>query len=170
MDIEILKNSIWRQIGASIDMLQNSIAAFPEDLWGDRSRQPECWYVVFHTLFWLDYYSSDTNEGFAPPEPFTLDEMDPAGLLPERVYTKDELLSYLEYGRNKCRVAIESLTEPKAAQVSSPVRPDVGVVELFLYNMRHVQHAAAQLNVVLRQQTESAPRWVRKADPNGGLK
>ena len=37
--------------------------------------------------------------------------------------------------------------------------------ELLLYNMRHVQHHAAQLNMRLRQETNSAPRWVSK----GGL-
>jgi hypothetical protein len=170
VDIEVLKNSIWRQAGASIDMLENAIVACPDEVWSDRTRQPECWYLVFHTLFWLDYYSSGETEGFAPPAPFTLDEMDPAGLLPEDVYSKDELLSYLKYGRKKCRAAIETVTEEKAAEPNSPVRPDVGVVELFLYNMRHVQHAAAQLNLLIRQQTDSAPRWVRKADLKGGLK
>jgi uncharacterized damage-inducible protein DinB len=35
--------------------------------------------------------------------------------------------------------------------------------ELLLYNMRHVQHHAAQLNLILRQKTESAPGWVARA-------
>jgi uncharacterized damage-inducible protein DinB len=34
--------------------------------------------------------------------------------------------------------------------------------ELLLYNMRHVQHHAAQLNMMLRQATDSAPKWVSK--------
>jgi len=34
--------------------------------------------------------------------------------------------------------------------------------ELLLYNMRHVQHHAAQLNMLLRQKTDSAPKWVSK--------
>jgi uncharacterized damage-inducible protein DinB len=34
--------------------------------------------------------------------------------------------------------------------------------ELLLYNMRHVQHHAAQLNLLLRQKTDSAPNWVSK--------
>src|SRR6266550_3531979 len=34
--------------------------------------------------------------------------------------------------------------------------------ELLLYNMRHVQHHAAQLNMRLRQETDSAPKWVSK--------
>lgn len=159
-----MKQSLWRQMGASIDMLENAIRACPDDVWGDDEREPQCWYLVYHTLFWLDYYSSATGEGFAPPEPFTLGEMDPAGVMPGRVYTRGEMLTYLDYGRNKTREAIGLLDEDKAAGAASPVRPDVGATEIFLYNMRHVQHAAAQLNLVLRAETKSAPRWVIKAD------
>ena len=38
--------------------------------------------------------------------------------------------------------------------------------ELLLYNMRHVQHHAAQLNMLLRQKTDSAPDWVSKGGQN----
>ena len=38
--------------------------------------------------------------------------------------------------------------------------------ELLLYNMRHVQHHAAQLNMLLRQTTDSAPDWVSKGGQN----
>jgi len=48
------KNIIWRQFGASIDMLENALLACPDELWGDRSQRPEFWYVVYHTLFFLD--------------------------------------------------------------------------------------------------------------------
>lgn len=153
---------IWQQFGAAIDMLENALLACPEGLWSDRSRRPEYWYVVFHTLFFLDFYLSGSAEGFAPPAPFTLDELDPAGLLPERPYTKTELHNYLEHGRRKCWAAIDALTDEKAPQRCGFERPDVSVAELFLYNMRHVQHHAAQLNLILRQQTDSAPGWVSK--------
>jgi len=32
-----------------------------------------------------------------------------------------------------------------------------------LYNLRHVQHHAAQLNLILRQTIDSAPPWVGRA-------
>src|SRR5918998_3771476 len=97
---------LWQQFGASIDMLEDSLLACPDELWNDRSQQPEFWYLVYHTLFWLDLYLSGSAEGFTPPAPFTLDELDPAGLLPERPYTKDELHTYLEHSRRKCRATI----------------------------------------------------------------
>lgn len=78
------KTALWQQFGAAIDTLGNAIEACPDEVWGDRSRQPEYWYTVYHTLFNLDYYLSDSYEGFAPPAPFGLEEMDPAGVLPPR--------------------------------------------------------------------------------------
>lgn len=39
---------------------------------------------------------------------------------------------------------------------------DGTALELLLYNMRHVQHHTAQLNLILRQETDSAPGWVAR--------
>jgi DinB superfamily len=155
-----LKTIIWQQFGAAIDMLENALLACPGNLWSDRSRRLEYWYTVYHTLFWLDLYLSGPVEGFAPPAPFTLDELDPAGLLPERVYSKDELHAYLEHGREKCRATIAGLTDEKAARRYRFGWGEASTVELLMYNMRHVQHHAAQLNLILRQTIDSAPRWV----------
>jgi len=160
----IWRTILWQQFGAAIDMLENALVACPDNLWSDRSRRrPEFWYLVYHTLFWLDLYLSESAEGFAPPAPFTLDELDPAGLIPERPYTKNELQTYLEHGRNKCRRTIEALTDEKARQRWVFGTVDFSIAELHLYNMRHVQHHAAQMNLILRQTIDSAPRWVFKA-------
>lgn len=164
----IWRTILWRQFGAAIDMLENAINQCPDHLWSDPSRRPEWtsrdvvgfWYVAYHTLFWLDYYLSGSRAGFTPPVPFTLDELDPAGLLPERPYTKDEVLAYLYHGRNKCRATIEALTDDNAVRLCRFPWGEVTFTELLLYNMRHVQHHAAQLNLLLRQNIDSAPGWV----------
>lgn len=160
MDIATVREMLWHQFGASIDMLRDSIAACPDELFVDRQRKPECSYLAYHTLFWLDFYLHGSVEGFAPPEPFNLDEFDPAGVFPERPYTKKELLTYLDHCRGKCKAAMESLTEEKASRRCTFGWGAISYFELCLYNMRHVQHGAAQLNVVLRQRTDSAPHWV----------
>jgi hypothetical protein len=154
---------LWQQFGAAIDMLENALVACPDKLWGDRSQRPEFWYIVYHTLFYLDLYLSGSVEDFVPPAPFTLDELDPEGLVPDPPYTKDELRTYLAYGRRKCRAAIEALTDEDARRRCNFEWVDVTGAELLLYNMRHVQHHAAQLNLLLRQTIDSAPRWVVKA-------
>jgi hypothetical protein len=99
----ILKTGIWEQFGASIDMLDNAVRACPDQLWcaplwhkpKGKPEYAQFWYIAYQALFWLDLYLSGSTEGFAPPSPFTLDELDPAGLLPERPYTKGELQAYL---------------------------------------------------------------------------
>lgn len=168
------KASVWRQFGATIDMLDNALRACPDEFWqerlyNERSVQPEFaefWYVAYHTLFWLDFYLSDSAEGFAPPAPFTLSELE-AGLPPERMYTKIELQTYLEYGRNKCWARLETLADALIPQRSRPDWPEMSVAELLLYNMRHIQEHAAQLSLFLGQKAGSAPGWVSKAQSKG---
>ena len=157
-----IKKIIWHQFGAAIDMLENAMNACPDENWGDRIGFSEFWYIAFHALFYLDLYLSKSDKGFTPPSPFTLDEMDERGILPDRVYTKQELIKYLLHGREKCRSVISSLTEEQSNERCGFDWLDLSVAEVLLYNMRHVQHHAAQLNMLLSKSLGSAPRWVRK--------
>lgn len=90
---------LWQQFGAAIDMLENALTACPNELWNTASK---FWYIGFHTLFFLDYYLSDTQKesDYLPPAPFTKSEFE--DVLPERVYDKAELLTYLRLSRQKC--------------------------------------------------------------------
>lgn len=165
-----MRTAIWRQFGSAIDMLENVIHACPDDLWevqlwpvtAPDPKLSEFWYIAYHTLFWLDLYLTGAVEGFAPPEPFTLDELDPAGITPERTYTKVELQAYLEYDRAKCRATIESLTDERARQICEFPWMTLPYMELILDNMRHVQEHAAQLNMILGQKIGFDPRWVTR--------
>ena len=156
------RDSVWGQCGAAIDSLELAIVACPDNIWGDRSANPEYWYLVYHTLFFLDYSLSDSPEGFAPPAPFNLDELDPAGILPDRVYTKAEMRTYLEHGRAKCMRVLETLTDERARAQRKFGSIEGPLAEQLLHNMRHVQHHTAQLNLILRQRTNSAPGWVSR--------
>src|SRR6266498_5181733 len=158
------KTSIWQQFGAAIDMLDNALLACPEELWSDRTQEQEYWYVTYHALFWLDLYLTGAVEDFAPPAPFTLDELDPAGLLPDRPYTKNELQTYLDHCRKKCHATIDALTDEQARQRCGFAWGEVSFAELLLYNMRHVQEHAAELNMILGQKIGSAPGWVTQAN------
>jgi hypothetical protein len=161
---QIWKTMIWQQFGAAIDMLENSMIACPKELWGTELKLDEFWYITYHTLFFLDFYMSEKEGDFQPPAPFTLSELDPAGILPERIYRKDELLTYLGYGRDKAKKALEGLNPEMLHQRCNFKSPDVTKAELYLYTMRHVQHHAAQLNLLLSKKTGSAPRWVKKTE------
>ncbi len=155
-----LKNCLWQQQGAAIEMLEKAIGACPDELWSGGLREREFWYIAYHTLFFLDLYASPSIAGFAPPAPFDLDELEPDDRMPERPYTKSELQSYLEYCRAKCRAMIEALTEESAHRRCGIEWHDISQVELVLYSLRHVQHHTGQLYLMLRQMIDSTPGWV----------
>ena len=158
--LETLKPLLWQQFGAAIQMLENAIVACPIEVWATDQREFDFWYNAFHTIFWLDFYSSDLRESFQPTEPFGVTDLDPSGLLPERVFTRTELLAYLELAQQKCRQRIQQLEPERIFKVSTR---EFTHLELLLYNLRHVQHHVGQLNLLLRQRTDDAPRWVARA-------
>jgi len=158
------KDALWQQFGAATGMLENTIHACPQQLWEDRTRRPQFWYLVFHTLFFVDLYLSDSSDGFSPPAPFTRSELDPRGVLPDRAYSKEELLTYLEHCRSKARTRINGLNAESGARVCRFGWIDLTTVESLIYNMRHVQHHAAQLNLLLRQAACEPPDWVPRVD------
>lgn len=165
------KTSLWHQFGAAIDTLDRAIRDCPDDLWDEQvwvnpdepAGYAKFWNLTFHALFWLDLYLHGSVQGFTPPSPFTLDELDPAGLLPERAYSKDELQRYLAYCRQKCHDTIHALTDETANRRCRFGWGEVSFYELQLYNMRHIQEHAAQFNLFLGQKGIAVGGWVAQA-------
>jgi len=158
--LAIFKESVWKQFGASIEMMENAIAACPDNLWDTDTK---FWYNAYHCLFFLDYYLTLNPIGFMPPHPFTQSEFEDS--LPPRTYSKDELLIYLHLCKEKCRTVISDLTDETAIShwTNESKTMSYPVIEILFYNMRHVQHHAAQLNLLLRQGMNEAPEWVFQA-------
>lgn len=154
------KQILWRQFGASIDMLKNAVELCPTEFW-DTDKQ--FWYNAYHCVFFLDYYLTLEPSGFIPPNPFSLSEFEDR--MPERTYSKGEVLYYLDFCKQKCRSLIGSLTAEIAESywTNESKTMSYNVIEILLYNMRHVQHHAAQLNLLLRQEIKDAPDWVYEA-------
>lgn len=153
---------LWRQFKITIDDLEKALHDCPDELWENRlwADQPDqwvaagfsaFWYLGYHTLFWLDLYLTGAEEGFSPPEPFDLVEMESGEVLP-RTYTRKELLGYLDDCRQKCRETILSLSPEQANHLCTFPWGEVPFGELLLYTMRHVQEHATQLNLFLGQQ------------------
>ena len=160
------KELIWNQFGASVDTLENAINHCPDNIWIDNTEFHQIWYMASHTLFWLDYYLSEDKKNFHPPQPFGLEEMDPAGVIPDPPYTKEQLLKYLEHGREKARTFILNMTDEQAAQKHEFRKAAIPLSELLLYVMRHNQHHAAQINLLMRQKADTAVGWVFRSKIN----
>lgn len=163
------KAMLWRQFGAAIDMFGDSVRDCPQELWERRlwEDQPDqwvaagfgaFWYLAYHTLFWLDLYLTGAEEGFMPPAPFDLGEMEPNETLP-RTYSKEALLGYLDDCRRKCQETILGLTTEQAGRICRFGWGELTFAELQLYSMRHVQEHGAQLRLFLGRQAGKSADW-----------
>ncbi len=154
---QFLNIELWGQFGAAIDMFENALVKCPESLWDDKSK---FWYIAYHTLFFTDYYLTELPDKFLPPQPYTLSEFDPDGAMPERGYTKDELVTYTQYCREKCRNLIAGMTDEKLSLRWNDGQRNYSMYKLLLYNLRHVMHHTGQLNLMLGKIDHQLPIWV----------
>jgi hypothetical protein len=163
-----LRAALLRQYMGVHDMLAGAMGACPDRLWNariwpagiDTPAISEFWYVAFHALFWHDLYLDSTLEGFAPPAPFTRDELNAEITLPATPYTRAELHRYLDYCRDKTIQRIGSLTPEAAVKKSSLRWLPCSYFEVQLYNIRHIQDHCAQLNICLGQAAGVDAQWI----------
>jgi hypothetical protein len=153
---------LWRQFSVAIDRFGGALRDCPDELWEMSlwQDQPDqwvaagfsaFWYLGYHTLFWLDLYLTGAEEGFAPPAPFDLVEMEANEVLP-RIYTRGELLDYLEHCRRRYKETIGGLSNEQANRLCRFPWGELPYGELLLYVLRHVEEHSAQLHMFLGQQ------------------
>jgi hypothetical protein len=70
------------------------------------------WFLAYHALSCLDYDLSGELEPWEPPPPFDENTWS----LPNRMFTKAELLGYIGYCRGRVRRTLDALTEDAAAR------------------------------------------------------
>jgi hypothetical protein len=173
--VEIFKDVLWKNFGAAIDMLGDSISLCPDSLW---QSEKKFFFLSYHTLIFLDYYLTIPTRDFKPVLPFKLVPMESLpqdavdDVIPNAAYTREEMLDYLSSIREKCKKLILDSSEEKLKTkwiakeevnlhgLCPLLVEDYSILEILFYNFRHVQHHVAQLNLVLRQKINSAPDWV----------
>lgn len=111
-----IKEIVWNQFGASIDMLANAISNCPDDYFTTHKR---FYYIAFHSAVFLDYYLTIPPSDFSPLLSFTQKEAKDRpkeaidDLIPDKIYDKQEILEYLKQSREKCKQIIYALTDEK---------------------------------------------------------
>ena len=70
------------------------------------------WFLAYHGLSCLDYDLTGEFEPWAPPQPFD----DNTYSFPNRMFTKPELLGYVDWCRGRVRLTIDAVTEELAAR------------------------------------------------------
>ena len=159
------KDVLWQQLAASLDMLGNAISTCPDELWERPSDEMGFWYMAYHALWFLDHDLSPASHEFVPPafdvHNYELEIKEPPYKDP---YSKGDVLNYLKHCRAKAKGAVQHLGDPDAEPFRGCERTNGNATEIVVGTIRHTQHHAAQLNLLLRQTTNSAPRWIRRAN------
>jgi hypothetical protein len=161
-----VKQLLINQFEAALCTLEMCIVRCPDAAWDGRVGKLMFCQVAFHTLFYTDFYLGLNEESFRR-QPFHLANSDlfrdyeelldrPQVLL----YDKPGVKAYLEYCRNKAADAISVETADSLVAPCDFPRRNMTRAELHVYNIRHIQHHAAQLSLRLRLDFGENIPWV----------
>jgi hypothetical protein len=164
---------IGSQFVASIQMMRNAIRACPNELWDDRSDGTPVWHLAYHGLFFCDFYLSDHEKSFQPRDYHVEhyhflpgDYQDWAGIVttPENCFSKSQLLEYADHCAEKCESVFQKLSEEHARERCGFWWYELNVGEFLLNNLRHTQHHAAQIALILRRRADVGVEWLGKPE------
>ena len=169
--LDTLKELLAHQYEASLSMLNLAIARCPDASWNERVAKWKFCQAAFHAVFFSDVYlqPGDDVEVFMR-QPFHVEhggvfrdyeelEDRPQVLL----YEKPFVLSYLQSVRRKAQTTIALESADVLAGPSGFRRRKCSRAELHVYNIRHIQHHAAQLSLRLRLDAQIDIPWVSRA-------
>lgn len=171
-------NRLWqtligRQFAAAIQMMRSAIEACPGDLWDDRTGGSPFWHLAYHALFFTDFYLSDDEKAFQPVEyhedkahflPGDYQEFGGIVATPAASYTKAQLLEYADHCLRKCENVFERLTDEQALARCGFSWYELNVGEFLLNDLRHAQHHAGQLALLLRRRADIGIEWLGTRD------
>lgn len=146
-------------------MLGQAVAKCPESLWLAPDYPNKYWHVAYHALFFTHLYLQASEAEFHP-WPKHRPNYQFLGSIPwppydrpkiEVAYSKDEILEYHQFCGGEVELRVPSLD---AGAPSGFPWLRFSKMELQLYNIRHLQHHAAQLIDRLRTAGGIGVEWV----------
>lgn len=166
--LELYKNTLGSQLNAALTMFREAVVQCPDENWEGNVGDHAFWHVAYHTLFFTDLYLSRDDKSFEARDlhrenyhflgkkPFPPYEI----LVADDPYTRDVILEYVEICRRKAEEAIGSETGESLEGPSGFFWYEVPRAELYVINIRHVQHHGAQMALYLRKTAGIGIDWV----------
>jgi hypothetical protein len=167
MDDTNIRAALVSQYFAALDTLRNAVAACPPHFWDHAPPNLSAfWRVAHHTVYFCDFYISPTEADFQPWPKHADDHHDLGPYVdfestrPPKIgtpTTQAEMLEFIDYVKAKLPTAVAA-TDP--AGPANFARRPFTKLELHVYNIRHIQHHAAQLVARLRGLARVEVEWV----------
>lgn len=165
--LDTLKEVITKQFEAALSTLSACIDECPEAAWNAPVANLAFCQVAFHTLFYADCYLGQNVESLREQtfhrdhKPFFRDYEELQDREQKQLYEKASIDTYMEFCRNK-------VSEVIAVETADTLTARCGIdwlplsrTELHIYNIRHIQHHAAQLSLRLRLDAHTNIPWIK---------
>ena len=163
--VDTLKRLLTNQYEAALCTLNVCIERCPEQSWYAPVANLKFCQAAFHTLFFADLYLAPDEDTFRR-QPFHRENAFFFGDYEEledraqrNLYDKPAISKYLAYCRGKASDVIGGETAETLAGPAAFGRK-FNRAELHVYNIRHIQHHAAQLGLRLRLDHKIDLPWV----------
>ena len=159
-------NAVLDQMNSALCTLAYCISSCPESQWNESHGDYPFSQVVFHTLFFTDYYLQRDEASFKEQafhrenKDFFRDYEELQDRIPVNLYGRRQCERYLKFCTAKCEATLqaddlESLLGPSGFSFKPFTR-----AELYIYLIRHIQHHAAQLGLRLQRITGNELQWI----------
>jgi hypothetical protein len=161
-----MKDAIAGQIDAALSMLGACIERCPDELWGRPVANLKFCQVAFHALFFADYYLEPVEADFRQQAyhrehpSFFRDYEELEDRPQQQVYDKAAVLDYLAHCQRKLHDVLAAETADSLAAPCGFRRKNWSRAELYMSNLRHLQHHAAQLSLRLRLDAAVEIPWI----------
>lgn len=167
---DLFRSTVTSQMIAALNTLRECIDHCPDELWYAPIVKLKFCQAAFHALFFADVYLGDDLASLYQQE-FHRRHPDLFGVYEEledqtplQVYEKSQILDYLSHCKTKARSVIGLETDDKLASTPGFDWLSFSRAEVHLYNLRHIQHHAAQLSMRLNLHTGTGVAWQYSGD------
>ena len=165
MDTNLFKSLIRDQFDAALTMLEDAIADASDPTWDGPVGNLTYCQIAHHVLFFTDLYLGQSPIGFDSQE-FHLQHADyfrdyeehqdrPQSYRYDRATTR----KYLTHCREKLHQALQEESQDSLTAACKFPRREFTRAELYVYNLRHLQHHLAQLSLLARNRDQVSVRW-----------
>jgi hypothetical protein len=166
----IIMNAFTEQYGAAFKTLEKIIDVCPENLWSDELVGPQIYKVLYHTLFFIDFYLSLTKEArdnftpkFEQAENFRTSKKNFHPKEWKSAISPEEMREYIKDLREKAQNGFKSLKIENL--ISDPIFEWHGssICSSLMYNLRHMMLHIGALQARLRISGVEERFWVSQS-------
>ena len=163
---ELFKLLTISQYTAALRTLEQSIDACDDDTWAAEHIDGTVSQVVFHTLFYSDLYLEREEKGFKEQafhrenQGFFQDYEEAENRPPVNFYERSKCRDYLGHCFRKARDVMQTESEESLGGASGFHWRNTTRAENHIYNIRHIQHHAAQLGLRNQLRGGAPLKWI----------